>query len=61
MLNKEYKIEETEHPCFIPGRVGKITVDNKEIGFLGEISPSVIDNWNLKMPTTALEIEIEGI
>jgi len=61
MLNKEYKIKETEHPCFIPGRVGKIILNNKEIGILGEISPSAIDNWNLKMPVTALEIEIENL
>ncbi len=61
MLNKEYKIEETEAACFIPGRVGKIIIDNKEIGILGEISPSTIENWNLKMPVTALEIEIESL
>jgi len=61
MLNKEYKIEETEHPCFIPGRVGKIIIEGKKIGILGEISPSVIDDWGLKMPVSSLEIEVEAL
>ncbi len=61
MLSLEYKIEETDHPSFIEGRCGKIIVNNKEIGILGEISPSVIKNWNLKMPTVALEIDIENL
>ncbi|OGJ15407.1 phenylalanine--tRNA ligase subunit beta [Candidatus Pacearchaeota archaeon RBG_13_36_9] len=61
MLDKEYKIEETENLCFIPGRVGKIITEGKEIGLLGEISPSVIENWNLKMPVSSLEIEIEEL
>lgn len=58
MLNKEYKIEEAEHPAFINGRCGKIMADNKMLGFLGEISPSIIKNRHLKMPAVALEIEI---
>ena len=61
MLGKEYKIEETEESCFIPGRVGKIIIDKKEIGLLGEISPAVIDNWGLKMPVVSLEIEVENL
>jgi len=61
MLSLEYKIEEAEHPAFINGRCGKIIVDNKEVGFLGELSPSIIKNWHLKMPTVALEIDIEGL
>jgi phenylalanyl-tRNA synthetase beta chain len=59
MLNREYRIEETEHPCFIKGRCGKIIVNGKELGVLGEVSPYVIKNWRLKMPAVALEMEIE--
>lgn len=59
MLNREYKIEETEHPSLISGRVGKILAGGKEIGILGEISPNVLKNWHLKMPVVALEMEIE--
>ena len=61
MLDIAYTIEETIHPAFINGRTGKILVDEQEIGVLGEISPTILKNWNLKMPAVALEIEIKGI
>ena len=61
MLNKSYSIEETEHPSFITGRCGKIIVEEKEIGVLGEIAPSIIKNWNLKMAAVALEISIKEL
>ncbi len=61
MLDKEYKIEETTNSAFIEGRCGKIIVNGKEIGFLGEISPQLIKNWELKMPAVALEISIDEI
>jgi phenylalanyl-tRNA synthetase beta chain len=58
MLEKSYTIEPAVHPSFIDGRTGKILVDNKEVGVLGEVSPSILKNWHLKMPAVALEIEI---
>jgi phenylalanyl-tRNA synthetase beta chain len=61
MINKEYKIQETENPNFIRGRAGKIISDNKEIGIIGEISPRVLNNWKLKMPVSALEINLDFI
>ena len=60
-LDLNFKIEETTHASFIDGRTAKILVSEKEVGFLGEISPTVLKNWNLKMPSVALEIEIEGL
>jgi phenylalanyl-tRNA synthetase beta chain len=57
-LGKEYITEETEHSSFIPGRVGRISVDNKKLAYIGEISPNVITRWNLTMPVTTLEINL---
>ncbi len=61
MLDVSYKIEEEEHIAFIEGRCGKIIVSGKEIGILGEISPSIIKNWHLKMLVSSLEIDIEDL
>ncbi len=62
-LDLEYKIEEAEHPSFISGRTAKVILSKigKEIGFFGEISPYVLKNWHIKMPTVALEIDIEEL
>ncbi|MFH1359391.1 MAG: phenylalanine--tRNA ligase subunit beta [archaeon] len=59
MLDIKYKIEETEKPGFIDGRCGKIIVDSKEIGVLGEVSPFILKNSKIKMPLALLEISIE--
>jgi len=61
MLGKEFVIEETENKLCIEGRCGKIIVGDKEIGFLGEIRPSILKNFHLKMPTIILEIDFERL
>ncbi|NJE75653.1 phenylalanine--tRNA ligase subunit beta [Thermococcus sp. ES12] len=55
-LGFEYELEEVEHPSFIPGRVGRITVNGEEIGIIGEIHPAVLENWGIEMPVAAFEL-----
>jgi phenylalanyl-tRNA synthetase beta chain len=65
MLGINLKLEETElevsNSWFIEGRVGKITLDNKEIGFIGEIHPKILKNWKIKMPVSLFEISLEEV
>ena len=58
MLDIEYSIEPVENSNYIIGRCGKIIVDDKEIGFIGEIAPRVLKNWKIRMPVVALEIKL---
>ncbi|MHA2297469.1 MAG: phenylalanine--tRNA ligase subunit beta [Candidatus Hodarchaeales archaeon] len=63
-LGMEFELEPLDHPSFIPGRLGKVilvTKDGKKIesGLLGEIHPRVINNWNLSMPVSILELYME--
>jgi len=60
-LALEYETTETNHPSFIPGRVGKILVKGKEIGILGELHPSCLTNWNIEMPCSSLELNISDL
>jgi phenylalanyl-tRNA synthetase beta chain len=60
-LKVRYKLRRTKHGSFIEGRVAKILVRDKMIGFIGEIHPSVLENWKLEMPVAAFEIDIEEI
>ncbi|KQH81537.1 phenylalanine--tRNA ligase subunit beta [Thermococcus thioreducens] len=55
-LGFEYVLEEIEHPSFIEGRVGRIVVDGKVIGIIGEIHPAVLENWGIEMPVAAFEL-----
>ena len=54
-------INETEHPSFIQGRVGKILLEHQEPGIVGEIHPQVLTNFGLIMPTVGFEMEVGRI
>ena len=60
-LNISYTLKEESHKELIEGRSAQIQVNNKPIGYLGEIHPSTLKAWNLKMPASVLEISLEEI
>lgn len=61
MLGRKVRIEPAEHSSFISGRCGKIFIgDEKEAaGHIGEIAPNLLSNLKIRMPVSALEIDIE--
>ena len=61
MLGIEYSLEEIYHNTFIQGRVGRIIVKGKKVGYIGEINPKVIYNFNLEFPIVGFEINITEI
>jgi phenylalanyl-tRNA synthetase beta chain len=63
MLNLEIKISEPEKvpPYFIDGRTAEIKLDEKTIGFLGEIHPKILKNWKIKMPVSLFEISLKEV
>ncbi|MBI2451523.1 phenylalanine--tRNA ligase subunit beta [Candidatus Pacearchaeota archaeon] len=61
LLNVNYKIEESTHLNLIGGRTAKLTINKKEIGYLGELHPETLREWNIKMPCAVIEISLEEI
>jgi phenylalanyl-tRNA synthetase beta chain len=61
MLEVEYEIKDGSHVGYIDGRCGEVIVNGKSIGYIGEVNPRVLKNWKIKMPSVALEIELEGL
>ncbi len=63
MLNLEIKFSETDKvpSYFIDGRTAEIRLENKPIGFLGEIHPKNLKNWKIKMPVALFEINLEEV
>lgn len=57
-LNIDYNIEETEHDSFIPGRVGRVVVNNKKVAYIGEIHPRSLENFNLEIPIATFELNL---
>ncbi len=56
-----YTWSETEHDSFIPGRVAKLVVHDKDIGFCGEVHPQVLENWGLQLPVVGFEIDLDKL
>ena len=60
-LNLKYDINEVEHESFIEGRCGRVNANGKNIAYIGEIHPKVLENWNLDMPVSCLEINLSEL
>jgi len=54
----EYKIDEIEHDSFMEGRVGRVIVNGKKVAYIGEISPVVINNFDLNVPIVGFELNL---
>jgi phenylalanyl-tRNA synthetase beta chain len=60
-LSREYEVEESNDPRFIPGRAAAILCNGKPIGVFGEIHPEVLENWGITVPCTAGEIDLDAL
>jgi phenylalanyl-tRNA synthetase beta chain len=60
-LNINYKLESFNHGSLIKGRSGKILVEENNIGFIAEIHPQVLRNWNLENPAISFELNLDII
>lgn len=54
-----YHIQAAEDCTFFPGRCAEIFVRGKSVGRLGVLHPDVINRFELTMPCSALEMDIE--
>ncbi len=58
LFGYNYSIQDAEKNSFIPGRVGDIIVNNKKVGFLGELHPQVLENVHIEVPIVGFEIDL---
>lgn len=57
----DYNIKNFDHPGFVKGRSACIMINNKEIGYFGELHPKSIKNYDLEHPIIGFEIDLEKI
>ncbi|MBU1111396.1 MAG: phenylalanine--tRNA ligase subunit beta [archaeon] len=58
-LGVELIVKESDEDNFISGRAGKIMLEGEEVGIIGEVHPQVLNNWNLVVPVSLFEIDVE--
>ncbi len=60
-LGLKYDLAETRHGSFIEGRAGEISVQGVDIGLIGEINPSVLEQWGLENPAVGFEVDLSKL
>ena len=60
-ISREYKVEESNDPRFIPGRAAAVLYKGKKIGVFGEMHPQVLENWGVTVPCTAGEFDLDAL
>ncbi len=60
-LGLKNKVVKTEHPSFIPGRVGRVSVKGKKIAYVGELHPQVLENFGIEQPVCAFEVNLTDL
>ncbi len=53
----KYSIKNKDHPGFVKGRCASIDINNKEVGFFGELHPKTITEFELEHPIIGCEIQ----
>ncbi len=61
ILCLEYRIDETNNKDFIEGRTASILINDKKVGYMGDLHPKTLNAWNIRMPVSVLEISLEEI
>ena len=56
-----YDMVPLEHPSFIEGRVGELTLNGKKAGVFGELHPRTITRFSLSNPIVALEFDVGAL
>ena len=60
-ISREYDVEESGDPRFIPGRAAAILYKKQKVGVFGEIHPEALENWGITVPCTAGEIDLDAL
>ena len=60
-FGKDAVTAHTINPILVPGRSSDIRVDDISVGYIGEIQPIVMDNFKLRVPVVASEINLSQV
>lgn len=58
---QNYRIFSSNHDSLHPGRTAELIINNKRIGWLGEVHPDVLDNYNIPVSVYVAELNFDEI
>ncbi|GKS56773.1 phenylalanine--tRNA ligase beta subunit [Nitrospira sp.] len=56
-----YELRPLTHPSFLEGRAGEIVVKESSVGYVGELHPEVLDQWQITVPAAAFELDLSAL
>ncbi|HYN91733.1 MAG TPA: phenylalanine--tRNA ligase subunit beta [Thermoleophilaceae bacterium] len=58
----EWRAEQAARPFLHPGRAARVVAgDGREIGWIGELHPLVLREWELQGPVAAFELDVDAL
>jgi phenylalanyl-tRNA synthetase beta chain len=57
----DWSAEPDPRPFLHPGRAASVTVDGRDIGWVGELHPLVASEWELAGPVAGFEIDVDAV
>jgi phenylalanyl-tRNA synthetase beta chain len=60
-LGCQYELRTGSHPSFIEGRVADVILKGADLGVVGEVSPEVLEAWDIEVPVSAFEIDVSSL
>ncbi|MGE5490733.1 MAG: phenylalanine--tRNA ligase subunit beta, partial [Actinomycetota bacterium] len=54
------RFEKAAHPALHPGRSARVSMDGKEIGWVGELHPQWVQKYELPQPPVVFEIDLDA-
>jgi len=60
-LGEDFRVKADEKPFLKSNRSGDIFIDGEKLGFIGEISQQVVENWDLEKPVAVFELNIDKL
>ncbi len=57
-LDIEFTLHPINHPEYIQGRTAAVMINQKQVGLIGELSPEIIEKWEIYMPIATIEIDL---
>jgi len=57
-IGASYELRKTSRKLLIEGRAAEILVNGESVGVVGEVSPEVLINLSIYIPTTVAEVDI---
>ena len=57
----KFEVKEVKLPYLIDGRAASIIVNGKQIGFIGELHPQVLENFDIYVPVGVFELNLDNL